>query len=79
MGLIKEKEQSYVDAAEHYEKAHKLTNEKSPSIAFRLAFNYMKAKRFIDCINISKKILEYFPNYPKIEKEILQKARMSLR
>ena len=32
MGLIKEKEHSYVDAAEHYEKAHKLTSEKSPQL-----------------------------------------------
>ena len=79
MGLIKEKEQSYVDAATHYEKAHKLSNKKSPSIGYRLAFNYLKAKRYIDCIAICKEILEYFPNYPKIEKEVLQKARISVR
>jgi hypothetical protein len=52
MGVIKEKECSYVDAAVHYERAHKLTNEKSPSIGYRLAFNYLKAKRYIDCINV---------------------------
>lgn len=75
MGLIKEKETSYVDAATHYEKAHKLTSEKSASIAFRLGFNYLKAKRYVDCINICRKILEIFPNYPKIEKEVLEKAR----
>ncbi len=75
MGLIKEKEQSYVDAANHYEKASKLVGGKSASISYRLAFNYLKAKRFIDCINICKKVLEMFPNYPKIEKEIMDKAR----
>lgn len=79
MGVIKEKEQSYVDAAIHYEKANKLCNEKSPSIAYRLAFNYLKAKRFIDCINVCKKILDIYPNYPKIDKEILQKARLELK
>lgn len=79
MGLIKEKEQSYVDAAAHYEKANLLSNEKSPSIGFRLAFNYLKAKRYIDCINICKKILEYYPDIPKLEKEILVKARQGLR
>ncbi|KAL4503354.1 hypothetical protein ABPG72_000960 [Tetrahymena utriculariae] len=79
MGLIKEKEQSYVDAATHYEKAYKLTNEKSASIAFRLSFNYLKAKRYVDCINICKKILELFPNYPKIEKDCLEKARQALK
>lgn len=50
MGLIKEKEHSYVDAATHYEKAHHLTGEKSPSIGYRLAFNYLKAKRYILCL-----------------------------
>jgi tetratricopeptide repeat protein 21B len=79
MGLIKEKETSYVDAAIHYEKANKLTNEKSASIAFRLSFNYLKAKRYVDCINICKKILEILPTYPKIEKEVLEKARLSIK
>ena len=46
MGLIKEKESAYIDAAVFYEKANKLTNGKSASITFRLAFNYLKAKRY---------------------------------
>lgn len=79
MGLIKEKEQSYVDASIHYEKAHALTSEKSASIAYRLSFNYLKAKRNVDCINICRKILSIFPNYPKIEKEVLEKARQALK
>lgn len=44
MGLIKEKEQSYVDAANHYEKAFKLLNAKNTNMGYRLAFNYLKAK-----------------------------------
>ena len=79
MGLIKEKEQSYVDAAVHYEKAHKLTDQKSPSIGYRLAFNYLKAKRYIECITVCKSIMDVFPNYNKIEKEVLQKARVLIR
>lgn len=66
MGLIKEKEHSYIDAAVHYEKAHNLSGEKSASVGFRLAFNYLKAKRYIDCINVCKSILTHFPDYPKI-------------
>lgn len=71
MGLIKEKEHSYIDAAVHYEKAHKLNGEKSASVGFRLAFNFLKAKRYIDCINVCTSILQVFPDYPKIEKEVL--------
>lgn len=79
MGLIKEKEHSYIDAAVHYEKAHHLSGEKSASVGFRLAFNYLKAKRYIDSINVCKSILKVFPDYPKIEKEVLIKARQALR
>ena len=79
MGLIKEKEQSYVDAAEHYEKAFRLFNERSAAMGSRLAFNYLKAKRYVDCINVCKKVLEINPNYPKIQKDIMEKAILSLR
>lgn len=50
LGLIKEKEQAYVDAAESYEKAFELTQRKSAGIGYRLAYNYMKAKRYVDCL-----------------------------
>lgn len=78
-GLIKEKECAYVDAAMHYERAHYLTNERSASIAYRLAFNYLKAKRYTDAICICKKILEYYPDYNMIDKDVLQKARMAIK
>lgn len=79
MGLIKEKEQAYVEAANHYEQAWRLSNKRNPTVGFRLSFNYLKAKRFVDCILVCQEVLKAFPNYPKIDKEILQKARMSLR
>ncbi len=50
MGLIREKEQAYADASEFYEKAFDLTSRKSAAIGFRLAYNYLKAKRYIDCL-----------------------------
>lgn len=46
---------------------------------YRLAFNYLKAKKFVDAIGVCGKVIEKYPNYPKIKKEILQKARISLR
>ena len=57
MGLIKEREQAYVDAANHYDRAFSLTMKKSASIGYRLAFNYLKAKRHIECIEICRGIL----------------------
>uniref|UniRef100_A0A2D4EQ19 Tetratricopeptide repeat protein 21B n=2 Tax=Micrurus corallinus TaxID=54390 RepID=A0A2D4EQ19_MICCO len=79
MGYIMEKEQAYRDAAINYEMASKYGNQTNPAIGFKLAFNYLKAKRQIDAITICHKVLEAHPNYPKIKKEILDKARASLR
>ncbi|XP_053264599.1 tetratricopeptide repeat protein 21B isoform X3 [Podarcis raffonei] len=79
MGYIMEKEQAYKDAAANYEMAWKYGNQTNPTIGFKLAFNYLKAKRYIDAINVCHKVLEQHPNYPKIRKEILDKARVALR
>ena len=46
---------------------------------YKLAFNYLKAKRFVDAIDVCHKVLEKHPQYPKIERDILDKARLSLR
>ncbi|KAJ8306896.1 hypothetical protein KUTeg_014980 [Tegillarca granosa] len=52
MGYIMEKEQSYKDAAMNYENAWKYGNKNNPVIGYKLAFNYLKARRFVDAIDI---------------------------
>ena len=79
MGVIMEKEQSYKDAAECYEKSWAFQHEASASIGYKLAFNYLKAKRYVEAIDISNKVLAQFPDYPKIKKDILERAIYSLR
>nr|XP_006124853.1 tetratricopeptide repeat protein 21B isoform X4 [Pelodiscus sinensis] len=79
MGYIMEKEQAYKDAAVNYEMAWKYGNQTNPTIGYKLAFNYLKAKRYVEAIDICHKVLKAHPNYPKIRKEILDKARASLR
>eukprot|EP00756_Hemistasia_phaeocysticola_P023049 Hpha_TRINITY_DN15868_c2_g7::TRINITY_DN15868_c2_g7_i1::g.192122::m.192122/K19673/TTC21B, IFT139; tetratricopeptide repeat protein 21B len=79
MGLIYEKEQSYRDAADCYENAWRLVNESAPDIGYKLAFNYLKAKRFVNAIDVTQKVLQTHPQYPRIRKDILEKARSSLR
>ena len=39
----------------------------------------LKAKRYVEAIGICNKVLSLFPDYPKIRKEILDKARVALR
>merc|ERR1711985_203813 len=79
IGLIYEREQSYKDAAHHYEKAWEFCNETSPSVGYRLGFNYLKAKRYVEAINICQQVLKISENYPKIKKDVLDKARQMLR
>lgn len=79
MGLIKEKERAYVDAASHYEKAFEMSSRKNEAVGFRLAFNYLKAERFIDCIDISKEVLKVNAAFPGIQSELIDKARVSIR
>ncbi|KAJ1188379.1 hypothetical protein NDU88_005140 [Pleurodeles waltl] len=79
MGYIMEKEQAYKDAALNYEMAWKYGNQTNPTVGYKLAFNYLKAKRYVDAIDVCHKVLEAHPNYPKIRKDILDKARAALR
>ncbi|EFJ52945.1 hypothetical protein VOLCADRAFT_78980 [Volvox carteri f. nagariensis] len=79
MGQIMEKEQAYKDAADHYENAWKHENQASAQVGYKLAFNYLKAKRFVEAVDVCHKVIKTFPDYPKIRKDILEKARMGLK
>ncbi|XP_066100524.1 tetratricopeptide repeat protein 21A isoform X2 [Saccopteryx bilineata] len=52
MGFIMEKEQAYNDAATYYELAWKYSHHASPAVGFKLAFNYLKGKRFVEAIEV---------------------------
>uniref|UniRef100_A0A8C9WIP1 Tetratricopeptide repeat domain 21B n=1 Tax=Scleropages formosus TaxID=113540 RepID=A0A8C9WIP1_SCLFO len=79
MGYIMEKEQAYRDAAVNYEMAWKYGNQTNPTIGYKLAFNYLKGKRHVDAIDVCHKVLDAHPNYPRMRKDILDKARAALR
>lgn len=49
-----EKEQSFKAAAENYELAWKYGNKHNPQIGYKLSFNYLKAKRYVDAIDIAQ-------------------------
>jgi tetratricopeptide repeat protein 21B len=79
MGLIKEKERDHVAAAKFYQTAFKMSNNKNASVGFRLAFNYMKAQRYTDTIDVGKQILKVYPDVPRLKDDILAKARLNIR
>lgn len=56
-----------------------MSNYKNASVGFRLAFNYLKANRFVDTVNVSKQILEVYPEFPKVKTELIVKARAGMR
>uniref|UniRef100_A0A8C2CNF2 Tetratricopeptide repeat domain 21B n=1 Tax=Cyprinus carpio TaxID=7962 RepID=A0A8C2CNF2_CYPCA len=67
MGYIMEKEQSFRDAAMNYEMAWKYSNQTNPTIG--------KIKASLTRCTV----LDAHPNYPRIRKDILDKARAALR
>ncbi|DAZ99342.1 TPA: hypothetical protein N0F65_005193 [Lagenidium giganteum] len=79
LGLIMEKEQSYIDAAECYQEAWICEGEASASIGFKLAFNFLKAKKYVATVDVCHKVLDQYPDYPKMRKEILEKAYAGFR
>jgi len=60
MGYIMEKEQAYTDAALNYEMAWKHGNQTNPTVGYKLAFNYLKAKRYVDAIDICHQVTLQF-------------------
>lgn len=70
---------SYKDAASHYEKAWSYESEASAAVGYKLSFNYLKAKKYVEAIDVCHLVLNQFPDYPKIRKDVLEKAREALR
>ncbi len=79
MGLIKEKEKDHSMAAQHYQTAFKISNFKNAGVGFRLAFNYLKAQRYTDTLDVGKQILNVIPDYPRLKDDLMLKARQQVR
>jgi tetratricopeptide repeat protein 21B len=78
-GYVKEKEKEFEEAATHYERAWTMSNKRNATVGFRLAFNYMKALKYIDAIDVGKDILKVYPDYPKVYPDIINKARSMIK
>ena len=71
--------QSYRDAADHYYKAWHFDGEASAAAGYKLAFQYLKAERYVEAVDVCHKVIKMYPDYPRIREDILDKARASLR
>ena len=43
-----------------------MCNKKNGRLGYRLAFNYIKANRFVVAIDSGKEILKVYPDYPQV-------------
>ncbi|XP_061698597.1 tetratricopeptide repeat protein 21B-like isoform X2 [Syngnathoides biaculeatus] len=78
-GFIMEKEQAFRDAAFNYKLAWKYGNQFNPTVGYKLALNYLKAKQNFDAIDVCHKVLATHPNFSQIRKDILDKACAAVR
>lgn len=78
-GIISEKEQNYKEASLHYDCAWKFGGRNNPAIGYKLAFNFMKCKKYADAIDVCQQVLRNHPDYPRIKKDILDKSINNLR
>ena len=79
LGHVRERDGDFKGAAECYEKAWRFEKQSNPSMGYKLAFVYLRAKRYFDSIDICHVILQKYPQYPKIRKEVLEKARACIK
>lgn len=83
IGQIREKGLEYNTAALVYENAWSFCDGADPAIGYRLAFNYLKDKRFLEAITICHQIRKKSPGYTGAKAmpltEILDRARGNLR
>ncbi|KRZ19185.1 Tetratricopeptide repeat protein 21B [Trichinella zimbabwensis] len=79
LSLINEKQQKWADAVSNLEMAWTICKHRHPAIGYRLAYIYLKAKRYVDAVDTCHVVLNNFPDYPRIKHDILDKARLSFR
>ncbi|KAI1290321.1 Tetratricopeptide repeat protein 21B [Halotydeus destructor] len=79
LALIKESESNYREACKNYLISWHLTGESNPTTGYKLAANYMKCKNYVEAIDVARQVLVKYPEYPRIRKEIIEKARIYLK
>ncbi|XP_055902735.1 tetratricopeptide repeat protein 21B-like [Eupeodes corollae] len=78
-GQIFEKMQNYREAAKSYHSAWNCGGKSKPHVGYKLAFNYMKLKKYADAIDVCQQVMKEHPDYTIIKKDILDKCRNNLR
>ncbi|XP_046833910.1 tetratricopeptide repeat protein 21B-like isoform X2 [Vespa crabro] len=78
-GYIAEKEQNYREASLRYAQAWKFGGKSKLSIGYKLAYCSFKGKSYADAIEACNEVLRQNSDYPRIRKDVLEKAINNLR
>ncbi|PHJ22416.1 tetratricopeptide repeat-containing protein [Cystoisospora suis] len=79
LGIISEKRGHHEQASGYYAKAWALSQQRDLSVGFRLAENLLQSKQPVKAITICHLVLRQRPDFPRIRKAVLEKARRDLR
>lgn len=79
LGYLAEKDSNYKAAAQNYDCAWKYNGKSNPTMGYKLAYSYLKLKKYPESIVVCRHILKAHPDFPKIRKDILEKAKTQLR
>ncbi|XP_065579395.1 tetratricopeptide repeat protein 21A-like [Artemia franciscana] len=79
MGSIAEREHSYSEAAKSYGAVWKRSKCTTLSVGYHLANCLLKAKRFTETINLCQDLMRIQPNFPRLQKDIYEKALNLIR
>ncbi|XP_066591171.1 tetratricopeptide repeat protein 21B-like [Prorops nasuta] len=78
-GQIAERDQNYREAAARYGQAWRFGGKSKHSVGYKYAYCCLKAKAYAESIEACDEILKQNPDYPRIKKDIMEKALSNLR
>eukprot|EP00457_Paulinella_chromatophora_P000572 gb/GEZN01000572.1/.p1 GENE.gb/GEZN01000572.1/~~gb/GEZN01000572.1/.p1 ORF type:complete len:1296 (+),score=258.54 gb/GEZN01000572.1/:67-3954(+) len=79
LGQVQEKECQFVEASQSFQQAWNMSNGTDVDIGLSLADNYMKAKSYVQAVDVCHKVMKKEKADVVKLKQILQTARVSIR
>ncbi|KAI5716850.1 hypothetical protein M8J76_013371 [Diaphorina citri] len=79
LATIAENREDYDDAVVQYTQACRIIGTSDLALHQKLASLLLKMKRYAEAIDVSQTIMKAHPSYPKVHKQIFEKAMVHLR
>lgn len=79
LGTLAERSSLHKEAAICFGMAWTCCGCSNPAYGYKMAHRFLKAKEYIEAIQVCHEVLKKFPTFVKIRTDIMEKARMLLR